>query len=579
MAAEVQRAETVPPGRRPARSLVPPVAAVLGGTLLIALHALVYSYWLVDDAAITFSYARNVADGLGPVFQPGAEPVEGYSNPAWLALLVIGKWLGLFDHGAIFGIPDYVLFPKGVALLCCVGILVAFYSAARVVSRHPAWVTFGAGALLAAVPSFVIWSFSGLENSLYGLAVAALACGLVRAVARDQTLAWKVAVTAGLLAALAALTRPDGLIYCAVYPLVVLLHFDRGAVLARVRAVGLSLAAFAVPVGAYFLWRKAEFGIWLANTAVSKRQGFPELAFFGRAGLLLAYAGALAVLTLALCVGIALTRSAVLRNAIVTLLVPLALAIVAYALLEPDWMGEYRFATPVWVLAAFVAAVSVGAVLEHAGVRGRIATVGTLVLVMIPAGDGFVAAAQKFRDNPSVPMCGVATRYGRAFNGYADVLGIREGTFVAPDMGGAGMTSRLALVDMVGLVDRRLGALWGQWDMPGIRDYIFDEVKPTFIHSHTVWSDHTGLLADPRMMRDYEVVYTTNYGPETLGRAGLDGDFVRKDAVQSPEKLQAVREYAVRKMRPAEHMSGLSPLGKCGETLSPGQLPWPATPN
>lgn len=56
-------------------------AAVAGGMALIALQGARLGNWIVDDAAITFGYARNLSEGLGPVVQPGADAVEGYSNP------------------------------------------------------------------------------------------------------------------------------------------------------------------------------------------------------------------------------------------------------------------------------------------------------------------------------------------------------------------------------------------------------------------------------------------------------------------------------------------------------------------
>ena len=48
-------------------------------TVLTALHARFYGAWIVDDAGITFGYARSIATGAGPVLQPGADEVEGYS--------------------------------------------------------------------------------------------------------------------------------------------------------------------------------------------------------------------------------------------------------------------------------------------------------------------------------------------------------------------------------------------------------------------------------------------------------------------------------------------------------------------
>ncbi|HWM05717.1 MAG TPA: hypothetical protein VNP92_25535, partial [Actinophytocola sp.] len=69
-------------------------------TAVTTLHALAYGRWIVDDAGITFAYARSITSGAGPVLQPGAEPVEGYSNPAWLLVLAAGRAIGLFDRGA-----------------------------------------------------------------------------------------------------------------------------------------------------------------------------------------------------------------------------------------------------------------------------------------------------------------------------------------------------------------------------------------------------------------------------------------------------------------------------------------------
>src|SRR4051812_21750719 len=95
------------------------LAAAIGvPTLLLAVHSASYGPYIEDDAGITFAYARSIAAGAGPVLQAGADPVEGFSNPLWLAILVVGHWLGLFDHGAWFGLSDLVLFPKLVALVC-----------------------------------------------------------------------------------------------------------------------------------------------------------------------------------------------------------------------------------------------------------------------------------------------------------------------------------------------------------------------------------------------------------------------------------------------------------------------------
>lgn len=49
--------------------------------------------FLQDDAFITFRYAANIADGLGPVWEPG-NYVQGYSNPLWTFTLAAGRMMG-----------------------------------------------------------------------------------------------------------------------------------------------------------------------------------------------------------------------------------------------------------------------------------------------------------------------------------------------------------------------------------------------------------------------------------------------------------------------------------------------------
>ena len=278
--------------------------AVLLPTALAAAHASLYGRWEVDDAGITFAYARSVATGAGPVLQPGAPPVEGFSDPAWLGLLVLGRRLGLFDHGTWFGVPDYVAYPKTLALLLLAVVFAAFLAAASTVTRYPAAVTAVAGCACALIPSLVIWSVSGLENALLAAAVAVQAAVLVRR--RGALAGLAPALACGLLAALAALTRPEGAVYAASYPLALLL-VGRGW-WRCLWSGALSTAAFAVPFGAYLAWRLATFGQWVPTTAVAKSQGLPTVAGFAKVGGLIGYAGWPVVLVGALVVGAALAR-------------------------------------------------------------------------------------------------------------------------------------------------------------------------------------------------------------------------------------------------------------------------------
>ena len=106
--------------RRPGPLLV---AALLAAFALYSYHAWLYGTWINDDAGISFTYARNLAEGHGLVLNPGGERVEGYSNPAWVFLLALAIKLGLFDP---------VLTPKALAAAFTLG---TFWLLARVALR------------------------------------------------------------------------------------------------------------------------------------------------------------------------------------------------------------------------------------------------------------------------------------------------------------------------------------------------------------------------------------------------------------------------------------------------------------
>ncbi|HPI33482.1 MAG TPA: hypothetical protein PLR32_09245, partial [candidate division Zixibacteria bacterium] len=46
-------------------------------------------FTLLDDAMISMRYAENLIRGYGPVFNAGAAPVEGYTNPLWMLYMAL----------------------------------------------------------------------------------------------------------------------------------------------------------------------------------------------------------------------------------------------------------------------------------------------------------------------------------------------------------------------------------------------------------------------------------------------------------------------------------------------------------
>lgn len=551
------------------------VAAVTWSALVVGIQGARLGRWIVDDAGISFAYARSFAEGHGPVVQAGAPPVEGYSDPTWVALLAIGRLLGLFDHGAWFGVPDYVLFPKALALLCVIGILICFYAAAVAVlpsRRIAAVVTAVAGTALGFVPAFVIWTFSGLENSFYALLVTSLAVLLLRAVAADpdRLLSRRTAVVAGVLVALAALTRPDGLIYFAVYPVVVLLLVDRQRIREMIRPGTYYFGPAAGLYGVYVLWRRFEFGRWLPNTAVAKAQASPAVSDLNRVSDVLQYPGLVLSVVAIAVVAAGLAAVPAVRRPMTAVLVPLALALVAYCVLNQDWMGQLRFSTPVWPLAALATAICTARLIVLPGLRRRAGLAGALAGALYLAYGVTGPMLSDSAARPVVPLCVVANENGELFNSFADIAGVEQGSLLLPDLGGTALTSRLRLRDTAGLVDAKVADYLHDKNPTGLRDYVFDTMQPTFIQTHGDWSPElmAGPGFDPRMLRDYTQIYPS--APDPADPRG-GSDWIRNSAIKDPAVLAKLRAYARSAVPGQARYEQRTPIGDCSDSLQVGE--------
>ena len=80
-----------------------------------------YSWFICDDAFISFRYVRNFIDGYGLAFNEG-EFVEGYSNFLWvLELAAIWKFLGIRPEGASLFLSTMLM----ILVIC--GVFVVYY--------------------------------------------------------------------------------------------------------------------------------------------------------------------------------------------------------------------------------------------------------------------------------------------------------------------------------------------------------------------------------------------------------------------------------------------------------------------
>lgn len=200
-----------------------------------------------DDAYITLRYASRMLHGLGPTWTAGV-PVEGYTHPAWLLQVAVLGALGV----------DLEVAARSLG--------VAYVGAIFVLWWHTgAWA--GPLLVLAALPGTALWAVGGLETMgyLFWLLLGAFATLRLAGVVPGEPTP-RLAFGAGAALGIAALHRPDGLVFCVL----------AAAVAARGPHPGLAArlaATAALPVLAWSVFRLAYYGTLQATSATTKISG------------------------------------------------------------------------------------------------------------------------------------------------------------------------------------------------------------------------------------------------------------------------------------------------------------------
>lgn len=216
--------------------------------------------FLQDDSFITYRYARNIIRGIGPVFNPG-ERVEGYTNFLWLMLL---SALG------VLGLPFTVIIPLSqvIGVAAGIGTIVISFLLLRRLSIGPPLLRPLPLLLLAANGSFAYWAVSGMESSLFALLIAGATLAYFSSTER------RLIVCSGLLG-LAAITRPEGLLFAAIFILhtavTTLRHSNPDR---RWHQIVVNLLALLLPliviVAPLYIWRLSYYGWLFPNTFYAK---------------------------------------------------------------------------------------------------------------------------------------------------------------------------------------------------------------------------------------------------------------------------------------------------------------------
>lgn len=227
-------------------------AAIYGGVMIWQSSFTVGGerfFTLHDDMMISLNYARNLVAGNGCVWTPGQVPVQGYSNPGWVAVMTIPFLLGMSKAAA----------PLFVQLLGLSLVLLAAFLAGEIAGQisDSKTVRLIATALVAFYYPLLQYGILGFEVS----ALAAITIALV--LTRKMWLAY-------LLLAVGVIIRLDFLVIAGII-VAWMFHVKRGNwKLALACAVGAALAVVSASYnyygGAAFLTSKLKltgFPFWL----------------------------------------------------------------------------------------------------------------------------------------------------------------------------------------------------------------------------------------------------------------------------------------------------------------------------
>ncbi|MEM7507261.1 MAG: hypothetical protein AAF415_10975 [Pseudomonadota bacterium] len=211
----------------------------------------------IDDAAITRSYAENIAGGHGYVYNIGGERVEGATSMLWTLVLTLAYMAGPPPEHLIIGICFAITVWAVMVTLSLTRALAALIGAPQ---RGAVLV---ASALLLALPGYFLWTiWTMMESALWSALLIWLVLALVRRIAGAKSL-----VGLGIIvpAALLPLTRPEG-VAVAVGLLALAALLSRYCRRAALGGIALALISF----GALTAFRMQYFGVPWPNTFYAK---------------------------------------------------------------------------------------------------------------------------------------------------------------------------------------------------------------------------------------------------------------------------------------------------------------------
>ncbi len=485
-------------------------------------------FTLLDDEMISMRYASNLAHGLGLVFNPGGDRVEGFSNPLWVLYMALLHLLPVSP-------PKMSLLVQLTGLALLVLNMVVIERLAELVSGGSRRAGLCAAALTAFYVPLNNWGLQGSEVCIVTLIMSASAWLAIRCVESEAS-----AVPLYLLLGMATLFRLDAFVP-AMIVIGMLAVVDQRRRWQHALLGTLVLVAF---LGAQTVARLYYYHDVLPNTYYLKMTGFPLIPRLTRGAIVaITFLFEMNPILPVLAVALILIR----RDWRLVLLGLMFAGCLLYSIwVGGDFVesagGSNRFVSIVmplfFVLLAVVLDSSASfiarnlhdfALIARPGTAGILAVLTVIALISadLPVRNDLIGfgfdRVNDLSDLPCAPLLLLNPPYGFVMNKLAVLLALRLREVTDEDarilVGGAGVTPYFAdrfSIELLGKTDRTVakeswkptvadGARWQSF-LPGHFkwDYYHSigEMKPDLIIALVPWD----LAGAQPWLRDYQPV-------------------------------------------------------------------------
>lgn len=218
----------------------------------------------IDDANIYFTYMKNFANGLGFVYNPGAERVEGFTS---ILYTLIGSAVFLFTNRI-----ELVLYIINILAVSYLIFKVSVFIYNLNDRKYNLFViTLLLTLLLLVMPGYFFWTtLSLMESGIWSL----LLCLAILAIFDESTFSSRLKFI--ILIALLILTRPEAYFWAFYLVLLRALFYylyHKQPIKRVFKENWLFLFTFICVLGSLLLWRYNYFGYLLPNTYYAKVYG------------------------------------------------------------------------------------------------------------------------------------------------------------------------------------------------------------------------------------------------------------------------------------------------------------------